>query len=487
MEQLPRITFYTGGSIYKLDTAGTLTTLHEFTAWEQSNPQSPLLLDSVGNLYGTTSAGGTHGLGTVFRLEPSGTLTTLHSFKESDGQAPNGGLVRDNWGNLYGTTSASRSFRLNAAGTLTTLHVFDHAIRVADGVPAGRFDPGRLRKPLRDDHDWRYRRNGASSSGSPSPRCPTITSFTPTAGRVSTRVTINGTGFTGVSSVKFNGKAAAFNVLSSTQLTANVPAGTTSGKITVTTPAGTATSAADFIVVSTPTVTGFTPGSGVPGTTVVITGTNFDTASAVAFDTASTTVFTINSPTQITVTVPSAAKTGKIKVTNPAGAGWSVTNFLVPPTITSFSPTSGRAGTKVIINGTTFLNATSVTINGVAATFTVNSSIKITATVPSGATSGKIAVTTPGGTATSATNFKVLPTITSFSPTSGRAGTHVIINGNTFLNTKSVTFNGVAANFTINSSTKITAGVPSGATSGRIAVTTPSGTATSATNFTVLP
>ena len=63
----------------------------------------------------------------------------------------------------------------------------------------------------------------------------------------------------------------------------------------------------------------------------------------------------------------------------------------------------------------------------------------------------------------------------------------MIINGNTFLNTKSVTFNGVAANFTINSSTKITAGVPAGATSGKIAVTTPSGTATSATNFTVLP
>ena len=185
--------------------------------------------------------------------------------------------------------------------------------------------------------------------------------------------------------------------------------------------------------------------------------------------------------------MPSAAKTGKIKVTNPAGAGWSVGTFLVLPTITSFSPTSGGAGTQVTIYGSKFLNATSVTINGVAANYTIKSDTKITATVPSGATSGKIAVTTPSGTATSATNFKVLPTITSFSPTSGRARTRVIINGNTFLNTKSVTFNGVAANFTINSSTKITAGVPAGATSGRIAVTTPSGTATSATNFTVLP
>jgi len=282
-------------------------------------------------------------------------------------------------------------------------------------------------------------------------------------------------------------KVGHFNVLSPTQITARASSGTTTGRITVTTAGGTATSAADFIVIFKPTVTGFTPGSGVPGTPVVITGTNFDTATAVAFDTASTTAFTINSPTQITVNVPSTAKTGKIKVTNPAGAGWSVGNFLVLPTITSFSPTSGRAGTQVSIYGSTFLNATSVTINGVAANYTIKSATRINATVPSGATSGKIAVTTPSGTATSAASFKVLPTITSFSPTSGRAGTRVIINGTAFLHARPVTFNGVAANFTINSATKITAGVPSGAASGKIAVTTPFGTATSATNFTVLP
>ena len=103
-------------------------------------------------------------------------------------------------------------------------------------------------------------------------------------GRINTKVTINGTGFTEVSSVKFKDRVASFNVLSPTQLTANVPSGTTTGKITVRTPAGTASSATDFVVVFPPTVTGFTPGSGVPGTTVVITGTNFDTATAVAFN-----------------------------------------------------------------------------------------------------------------------------------------------------------------------------------------------------------
>jgi uncharacterized repeat protein (TIGR03803 family) len=314
-----------------------------------------------------------------------------------------------------------------------------------------------------------------------------ITSFTPTTGPVNTTVTINGTGFTGVSSVKFNGVAAAsFNVLSSTQLTARVSSAATSGKITVKTPVGTATSATDFIVIFKPTVTGFTPGSGVPGTTVVITGTNFDTASAVAFNGVVWVgaTFTINSPTQITATVPSTATTGKIKVTNPAGVAYSVGAFVVPPTITSFSPTSGLAGTHVIINGTTFLHASSVTFNGVAATFTINSYTKITATVPSGATSGKIAVTTPSGTATSATNFMLLPTITSFTPTTGPVNTTVTINGTGFTGVSSVKFNGVAAgSFNVLSLTQLTARVSAAATSGKITVTTLAGTATSATDF----
>jgi IPT/TIG domain len=80
----------------------------------------------------------------------------------------------------------------------------------------------------------------------------------------------------------------------------------------------------------------------------------------------------------------------------------------------------------------------------------------------------------------------VLPTITSFSPTSGPVGTSVTITGTNFTGATSVTFNNVAATtFNVNSATKITATVPSTATTGLIRVTTPGGTATSATNFTV--
>lgn len=85
------------------------------------------------------------------------------------------------------------------------------------------------------------------------------------------------------------------------------------------------------------------------------------------------------------------------------------------------------------ITGTGFQDASVVTVvefNNVAATFTVNSDVQITATVPAGATDGPIEVTDSEGTAASATNFDVtpspLPTITSFTPTSGPIGTTVV-------------------------------------------------------------
>ncbi len=132
------------GTIFKMDSAGSLTTIHSFGYFDGADPQASLIQATDGNLYGLTSSGGASNAGTVFRMDPSGSLTTLHSFVGSDGTAPLGGLVQATDGRFYGTTSGGGSgcvggcgtvFRLDSFGTLTTLHSFDGS----DGTaPFGR-------------------------------------------------------------------------------------------------------------------------------------------------------------------------------------------------------------------------------------------------------------------------------------------------------------------------------------------------------------
>jgi hypothetical protein len=324
---------------------------------------------------------------------------------------------------------------------------------------------------------------------------PTITDIAPATGPEDGQVTITGTNFTGVTAVSFNNVAAAsFVVNSSTQITATVPVGATTGRIRVTALGGIATSATDFVVIPPPTITSFTPTSGPQGTVVTISGTNFTGATAVSFNTIGAANFVVNSGTQITATVPGAT-TGRIRVTS-TGTATSTTDFVViqPPRIIGFTPTGGPVGTTVTIFGFHFTGATAVSFNNVAATnFTVLDDTQITATVPMGATTGPIQVTSLAGTSTFATNFAVgpAPTITSFTPTIGAAGTQVTITGTNFTGVISVLFNGNSfgmANFVVNSSTQITAIVPPNVvSSGRIQVNTATGTATSATDFIIGP
>jgi len=92
------------------------------------------------------------------------------------------------------------------------------------------------------------------------------------------------------------------------------------------------------------------------------------------------------------------------------------------------------------------------------------------------------------GTLTSNVKFRVTPAIKTFTPTSGPVGTSVTITGTSFTGASKVTFGGIAStSFTVNSDTQVTAVVPTGAVTGKIAITTPGGTASSATSFTVTP
>lgn len=323
------------------------------------------------------------------------------------------------------------------------------------------------------------------------PLFPSIASFAPGSGSAGSIVTITGAKFTGATTVAFNDTGATFVVDSPTQIRATVPAGATSGPIVVTTAAGSVTSTQSFTVTVPPAVTTFSPANGPVGSTVTIGGTNLSAATAVAFNGTNAT-FLVDSATQITATVPIGATSGSISVTSPAGTGTSAIAFSVvlPPTISSLTPSSGEVGTTVTIAGNNLTGASSVKFNGISATFVVNSATQITATVPVGATTGSVTATTVAGTATSAGAFTVtvpppIPTLTTFSPASGPIGSSVVIGGTNLTGATALAFNGTPAAFTVNSSTQITATVPAGATSGLLAVTTPGGTATSATAFTV--
>ncbi len=328
------------------------------------------------------------------------------------------------------------------------------------------------------------------------PIIPTITAFTPTEGIVGTAVTITGTNFsvtTSENTVRFNGVNATVTTATTTQLTAIVPPTATTGKITVTVNGNTATSATDFVVL--PNIISFTPTGGTVGTTVTITGTTFSATisdNIVRFNGIDATVTTATT-TQLTAIVPSTATTGKITVTVNGNTATSTTDFVVLPSIISFTPAAGIVGTTVTITGTTFSATISdniVRFNGVTATVTTATTTELTAVVPPTATTGTITVTVNGNTATSTTDFVVLPSITSFTPTEGIVGTTVTITGTTFGATTSeniVQFNGVTATVTAATTTQLTAIVPSTATTGKITVTVNGNTATSTIDFVVLP
>ena len=132
------------GTVFKLDRSGHETVLHAFKGDDGAMP-NPVLLDGDGNIYGTAMLGGDRACtagpcGIAYRLAPDGTFTLLHMFEGgTDGTYPQSRLVRDAAGTLYGTTLAGGAgggcanqnpsgcgtvFAIAAAGTETVLHAF---------------------------------------------------------------------------------------------------------------------------------------------------------------------------------------------------------------------------------------------------------------------------------------------------------------------------------------------------------------------------
>lgn len=259
------------GIVFRITPSGKLTTLHTFQGGNDGgNPHGTLIQATDGNFYGTT-------LSTVFSMTPSGSLSTLHLFTGADGSSLNAGVVQGTDGSFYGVTTNGGS---NSFGTIFNLSVglgpFAELVTATGtvgapvvilgnkltGTSAVNFGAGSATfKVVSDTEITTTVPNGATTdfvtvitpthtltSSKQFLVTPQFKSFSPPSGPVGTVVTITGVSLTQTTSVKFGTKAATFTVNSDTQITTTVPTGAKTGKITVTTSGGTATSATSFTV-----------------------------------------------------------------------------------------------------------------------------------------------------------------------------------------------------------------------------------------------
>lgn len=327
------------GVVFKITPSGQLTVLFNFDKTHGSQPIAPVIQASDGNFYGTTAFGGAHNGGVVFRMTPGGVVSVLHSFNGNpDGAHPNAGLVQGNGGNLYGAAGELGAkgfgtiYQISLSGGYSVLYNFDDTTGAYPNVTLVEHTNGSF-----------YSDTTQGGTGNVSP-CTTGTcgvfyslseGLGPFAGLVSTSGTVGksigilGQGFTGTTRVSFRGAMATFKVVSDTYLTAAVPSGAETGSVSVTTPGRTLTSTKVFRV--TPQAKSFLPTSGPVGTSVTITGVRLTQTTLVTFGGVKATIFKVNSDTQVTATVPTGAKTGKIGITTAGGTASSPTSFTVTP------------------------------------------------------------------------------------------------------------------------------------------------------------
>ena len=457
------------GAIFKVSTAGVFTALRDFTYANGANPNLPTQ-GTDGNFYGTAQLGGdpTCKCGVVYKATAAGVITVLHAFKgyPTDGNRPIGVLVQGPDGNFYGTTYKGGTtnnngsvFKISPTGVYKLLYSFNFSSSYLDAqLPEAGLTLGT------DGNFY-----GVAAAGG-TKNAGAIFKITP-AGSESVLYS-----FCSISCSNGFSPATPLVLHTDGKFYGNTSGNSLGGSVFY-----------SFAVGFKPLVNLVTWTAKV-GKTVEILGQGFSGTKQVLFGSTPATFQNV-SDTYMTATVPAGATTASVTVNTFTTSFKSNRTFLVTPQITTFTPTSGKVGTVVTINGVSLTQTTKMTIGGKPAAFTVLSDTQVKATVPAGAKTGlPISITTLGGVASSPAKFTVVPVISSFSPTSGPVGTSVVISGTSFSGTTSVTFGGVAAtSLQVINDSQVDALVPSGAVTGLIAVTTPGGTANSATNFTVTP
>jgi uncharacterized repeat protein (TIGR03803 family) len=421
------------GQVFKVTPGGVVTFLHDFSGVDGSFPVSAPVEAPNGVFYGASfsdAEGPCYNLGVIYSVTSTGTFNALHTFTGPDGSNPEAQLAVGSDGNLYGGTQYGGTnndgvlFRITPGGTYTVLHNL-----------AGT-DGNEILRGLvlaRDGNLYGVTYNGGTGGNG--------VIFRLTNSGVYTVIYNIGSPYSGGNSSLVQATDGNLYGLLG-QGNASQPGWifsvTTTGTFTILHEFCQQTNCTDGQSPTTPLIQhtdgklyGFTEGGG-----------------------------------------------------DSAGVFYSLDMGLAP--FVSLVSTSGKEGAKIGILGQGFSSSSVVKFGGTQATTVTRSGTTfLAATVPSAALTGSVTVTTGSTTLTSSRTFDVTPTTTSFSPPSGPVGTLVTINGTGLKQTTKVTFNGKSASFTVVSDIELTATVPTGATTGKIKVTTNGGSVTSTTSFTV--
>jgi len=358
------------GTVYSITQKGVLTVLYSFCSLtnctDGEKPASALVQGSNGSLYGTTSAGGTHGGGTIFEITTAGRFTTVYNFCAlancADGSTPYGTLIQATNGTFYGTTlqgganSQGTIFELTITNKFKSLYSFCSQTGCADGAApyAGLVQAS-------DGNFYGTASTGGTQSAgaifkmTSTGAFSTIYSFcsvtcadgeTPYAGLIQgTDGNLYGTAYAGG-----NGYGTIFSVSTSGAFTSQHAFCAQNGCPDGEQPTGTL----------------------IQGTDGLFFGTTFGGGTGGGFGT----IFNLNMGLQPFVALQN---------------------------------TSGKVGSTVIILGSNLVNVTGVTFNGTAAKFSATRSTDIKAQVPNGATSGTVTVTMGSETLKSNVPFQVIP------------------------------------------------------------------------------
>jgi uncharacterized repeat protein (TIGR03803 family) len=488
---------YNSGTVYKISTGGAYTPLYNFCAeggdclLTGGYPLGGATLGLDGNLWGTTQNGGKDAYGTVFKMTPAGTLTSLYQFDGTEAGTPIYPVLQGQNGDMYGVTQGTHYgtfFKLTTKGVIT-IYPFDYT----DG-----YEPN---LPIQGSDGNFY--GTAQYGGGGTCECGVIYKAT-AAGKITVLHVFTGD----VSATSYDGNRpigvlvqdAEGNLWGTTYQGGEYNEGTIF-KI--------ATTGKDYELVysfqfAAPQLLGQLP---LAGLTLGTDGNFYGVASRGGTNNYGAT-FQVTPAGDVTFlysfcSVANCAdgivpETPLIQHTNGKFYGTTSGNSLccgtfftfdvgLPP-FTRSTANQGAVAATIDFLGQGFTDTTSVSFGGTpATTFKAASDTLLTAKVPAGALTGVVKIVTSKGTLLGSHKFKVLPKVTSIYPTSGVDGTPVTITGTGLTQATKVTFDGKAATFSVDNDTQIVTAVPTGAKTGKIAVTTPGGAASSATTFTVTP